>query len=290
MTLRIARSCCRGRCFFLFLLRSCHWSCFSHNGFLYVNRFFLFGFGLLNTHLRVGVDFQRLSAFQPAAAQTIPFLYRRHRHAVFARHHRDCLVASHLVILHHKLRCRLAIVVAYCRRIDRHHHITAGIERSIVGHDAVLADDVAVDLLRRQCKRIRTDVARNLILAVLRVEHAELLHRDVEHRRYLLEMHSLVHVDCVGKNRPTCKRFSEVVVLVISHHIVCRDKRRHISARFLRQIEIYVPEILLLVGSSSGAAQSLVHIARTAVVGSDGKRPVTIDVVKLLKVFCSHFR
>ena len=34
----------------------------------------------------------------------------------------------------------------------------------------------------------------------------------------------------------------------------------------------------------AGAQQGLVHIARPAVVGSDGQRPVAVDVVELLEI------
>ena len=89
------------------------------------------------------------------------------------------------------------------------------------------------------------DVARNFVFAVLRVQHADFFDRDVEHRRNLVEMHAMVHVDSIGSDRAYCQRTTQIVICVVGHHIVGGNECRHISPRFGRQVEIDVPKILI---------------------------------------------
>ncbi len=125
-------------------------------------------------------------------------------------------------------------------------------------------------------------VTRYDIFAELRVEHSDFLHGNLEHIGYLLEVDTLRHLYGIGDKRVFDQCGLDAVTVVIIHHIVCGDECGEIAAGFGEKIVVNFPEVFF---ASAGTAQGFVNIAGAAVVGSDGKRPVTVYSVELLEVF-----
>ena len=128
-------------------------------------------------------------------------------------------------------------------------------------------------------------VAGDYVAAELRIEHAEFLDGYVEHVADLLECYAVGHAHAVGEQWLLGKARTDVVILKIGHHIVGCNECRHIAASFARQIFIYFPEVAHLAFGGSCTAQRLIHLAGTAVIGGYGKRPVVVDVIKILEIF-----
>ena len=84
------------------------------------------------------------------------------------------------------------------------------------------------------------------------------------------------------------KHRANVVIGIIVHHVVRCYEHRDISAGLGRKKIIYGPEIVLC-GISSGASDSFVDCAGTAVICSYGECPVIICVVEVFKIFGSLF-
>ena len=165
----------------------------------------------------------------------------------------------------------------------RFHHIALSIFLSVEVHNAVLAHYVAIDLLRREHERIAAvGHAGYDVAAELRIEHSQLIDRHIQHSRNLLQVNTAGHTHGVGHNRFLGKTGTYVVMLEISHHIVCGNKGRHIATRFLGQIGINLPKVLFHAIFATGTAQRLVHIARTTIIGGNSQRPVAVDIVKFL--------
>ena len=165
-----------------------------------------------------------------------------------------------------------------CSRLDIS---SLSVKLGVVSQNGILAHEVAQNLLARQCQHIRTIVARNNIFAELRIQHSDLVDRNIEDIGYLLKVDAMIHGDSVSCQVTAHDSRRDIVVVVEIHHIVGGDERRHISAGFARQIVIDFPEIFL---SATGTAKSLVDIARAAVVGGNRQRPVAVDVVKLMEI------
>lgn len=77
-------------------------------------------------------------------------------------------------------------------------NLAMGIQVVAVVFDAILTHDKAIDLLRGQDKCVGVYVARDDIGAILRIEGANLVDRDVEHLGNLGKMDAPIHAHCVG--------------------------------------------------------------------------------------------
>ena len=155
-----------------------------------------------------------------------------------------------------------------------------------MGKNIVLCLDIGIDLLRRQDECIGANVARDNVAAVLGIEAANLLDRDLQHIGYLLEVHPASHLHRIGQEGPTCKHGTNIVVVVIVHHIVDGNEGRHVSPRLARQVRINLP----IVGLAARATDSLAHIAGAAVVRGYSQCPVVIDAVEVFEVAGRHGR
>ena len=112
-------------------------------------------------------------------------------------------------------------------------------------------------------------VARNDVVAILRVENTDFLDRNVEHAGNLVEVHAVVHHHCVDNKRLFRQSRVDVVLLIVVHHIGGSDEGRHITTGFARQIFVNRPKVGVFVVSALGTAERLVHIGRATVVGTD---------------------
>ena len=80
-------------------------------------------------------------------------------------------------------------------------------------------------------------------------------------------MDAPVHADGVGDQGLACQRGADVVLFVVGHRIVGRDKGGHIAACLAGQVLIDVPKV----SRAAVAVQRLVDIARTAVIGRNSQ-------------------
>ena len=95
-------------------------------------------------------------------------------------------------------------------------------------------------------------------------------------------MDAAAHAHGVDDERFLGKTGTDVVLLVIGHDVVGGNESRHIATGLAGQVVVDFPEVGFL--GIAGAANGLVNIARTTVIGGDGKRPVAIDSVELLEI------
>ena len=130
------------------------------------------------------------------------------------------------------------------------------------------------------------NIARNDIFAILRIQNSDFLDRNIEHLCNLTEVNTIVHLHGIDNERLSGKSWTDVMLSVIGHSIICRDESRHISTSLLGQIVINFPKVGMLGSCSS---DGFVHVAWSTVIGSDGKSPVAIGIIKLLEVLRSHF-
>ena len=146
--------------------------------------------------------------------------------------------------------------------------------------DLVLFLDEAHNLLRGKGECVGTHISWNHVAAILWIQDPDLIHWDFQHIRDLAERHTLVNLNCVDDERTVGILGVDAVLAVIGHHIVGSDKRWHIATSFLGQVVVDFPEVGML---GAHSLHRFVDIARTTVVGSNGKRPVAIGVIELLE-------
>ena len=171
----------------------------------------------------------------------------------------------------------------------RFHYVATGVKVGVVSRYGVLAHYVGVGLVGRKHKRPgAVGRAWDLLLAVLRIEHLKLLHREFQYVGYLLEVYATVHVDGVRYNRLLCQCGRNVVLVVVVHHVGGCNETGHVAARLPWEVGVDGPEVLS--GVVAGTAQGLVHVARAAVVGGYSQRPVFIYVVELAQIARSSLR
>ena len=118
------------------------------------------------------------------------------------------------------------------------------------------------------------------ILFVLRIETAQGLHIDVAHGYNLIEVKQTVHHDGVGSQGKLALHGADAMLGVIGHDIGSSDEGREVATCLTRQIPIDIPELTLVARAIDG----LVHIARTTVVGRNGKTPVAEAVIERTQI------
>ena len=176
-------------------------------------------------------------------------------------------------------------IACACDRVAGHTRLdicAAGILVGISGHDCIVAYDVAQTLLRGEHERVGVVVAGDYILAKLRIEHPYLLDRYVEHLGNLVEVNTVGHLHGVGHELLLHHGGLQSEAVVIVHHKVGSDESWQIAASLCGEEIVDLPEIFF---AATGASERFVDIARAAVVGGDGERPVVVDVVELAEVF-----
>ena len=70
-----------------------------------------------------------------------------------------------------------------------------------------------------------------------------------------------------------------IMLLVIIKRVHRRYKSRHVSASFPRPVEINIPVILL----ATGTTDSLIHVARSAIVSGNYQNPVLVYLVQIFQ-------
>ena len=93
-------------------------------------------------------------------------------------------------------------------------------------------------------------------------------------------MDILAEHQCVGLCRQPGLHRADVVVAVVCHDVVGGYERRHITARLLGQVWVYLPVVALAVGAADG----LVDLLRPAVVGCNDQCPVAEHLVQVAQV------
>ena len=155
-----------------------------------------------------------------------------------------------------------------------------------MGVNRVFHIDELRHVVHRQTQNRRAIVAIDDATAILRIQLFDEFDIDAENAGNLLEMHVAVEHERVGFRRQAAQHRADVVLAIIIHNVVGGDERRHVAARFGRQIGIDVPVVL----HASGAVDSLVHVLRTAVVGRDDEVPVAENLVERFQITCSRIR
>ena len=137
------------------------------------------------------------------------------------------------------------------------------------------------DVALRQHERIGFGRGRDDVEFVLRVELPQGLDRDVDRRGDLPEVHQPVDAD--GIRGQWDRGFGEfdAVLAVVGVGIRRTDECGDVAARFAGQVVVDVPECAPV---AAGAGYCLVDVARAAVVGGDGQRPVVIDSIEVFQV------
>ena len=152
---------------------------------------------------------------------------------------------------------------------------------------AVFAGDVSVTLFRRQRESIRAGIAGDYVFAILRVKNFQFFNRNAEHFGDLFEIDVLLDHHGIGHDGSFRERLTDVVVLIVVHHVVCSDESGDISTSFRRQVIVYIPEVFF---TATGTAQRSVDRTGTAVVRSNSERPVAVGIIKLLEISCGSLR
>ena len=97
---------------------------------------------------------------------------------------------------------------------------------------------------------------------------------------YLREVHIAVQHHGIGLHRQFATHRTDIVLAIVSHHIVGSNESRHVAACFFWQIRIYFPEVFL----SASTVNSLVNVGRTAVVCSNNEVPVSKNLIQVFQI------
>ncbi len=123
----------------------------------------------------------------------------------------------------------------------------------------------------------------------LGIQYPEILDRNVEHLRYLIEMNPVGNLESIHHQRPHRQYRRDIMLGIILHHVIRGDKHRHVSPCLRREIIIYRPEVKIL-GIRSGATYRLIDVAGSAVIRRDSERPVAIYGIQILQIGCRTLR
>ena len=131
-----------------------------------------------------------------------------------------------------------------------------------------------------------TDIARDNIAFVLRIQCPQLLQIQVQNVGDLLQMKHLPYHDRIGSQWQIGLQRADIMVAIIVHDIVGSDEKRDIRACFLGQIRKDIPEICF----SPGTADGFVHIPRSTIIGRQDEVPVFVDGIHIFEIEASGFR
>ena len=145
--------------------------------------------------------------------------------------------------------------------------------------------DVLHDIPLRQDQRVGLGRGRDDVEFVLRIELAQGLDRQVDRRGDLPQVHQFVDPD--GVHRKGNRGFGrlDAVLAVVGVGVRRADEGRHVAARLAGQVVVNLPEVL-----ASRAGDRFVDVARAAVVGGDGQRPVVINGEEVFQVAAGGLR
>ena len=120
------------------------------------------------------------------------------------------------------------------------------------------------------------------MLLILRIQTLDLIQRYVAKISNLFEVQILVHLYCVGTCRDICFHRTNIMVTIVSHHIISGDKGRYVTTCLFRQVIINFPVIRFAIGT----ADCLVDSTGPTVISSNHKIPVSIDIIHFFEVTC----
>lgn len=167
-----------------------------------------------------------------------------------------------------------------CRILDFYRTAAGLIYFGLVIVDTVFVFNKTTDHVIGQTKRIGFLVAGNNIFLEFRIQCPKLVDIDVADTGNLIEIQIAGYMDRICSFRHVHIHRADVMLTIVSHDIVCSNEGRYVSSGFFRQVIVNSPEV----GSSSGAADSLVDGSGTAIVCCQHKIPVMIDFVQVLQV------
>ena len=102
----------------------------------------------------------------------------------------------------------------------------------------------------------------NTVATILGVQLAQLFHRNIKNRRNLIEINILTYHDRIGNERFLSQYRHNIMLAVICHGIVGRNKSRYIATCLTRQKIVYLP----IIGFSTGTTYCLIDIPRATVI------------------------
>ena len=120
------------------------------------------------------------------------------------------------------------------------------------------------------------------MLLILRIQTLDLIQRYITKVSDLFEVQIFVYLHCVSTCRNISFHRADIVIAVVSHHIVGSDKGRHIATCFFRQIIVDFPIISFAIGT----AECLIDCTGATVISSNYQVPVSIDIIHFFEVTC----
>lgn len=208
-------------------------------------------------------------------ADVIPAYQLRHGHVIAACDSAQCVAPFHDVGGPENAFAQLFVQI---HRI----HVLFEVGR-ILGVDLLLVGYVLGDVALRKNQCVGFCRGRNNIQFVLRVELSQHLDRQIDGRCDLSEVEQPVDTDRIHGDGNRRLVEVDVVLPVIGVGIGRTDECRHVTARFGGQVVVDVPEAVAFVDRAR-TSDGLVHIARPAVVGGDGQRPIAVEVVEVAQI------
>ena len=146
--------------------------------------------------------------------------------------------------------------------------------------DGVLHVDEARNVAQRQAQGRRLRQSRHHVAAVDGVEGAYHVDVDVAHCSHLREVDVAVNHHGVGLGRQLATHRADAVLAVVRHGVVGCYECRHVAARLLWQVGVYLPVVAL----ASRAANGTVDVLRPAVIGGNDEVPVAKDKIEVAQI------
>ena len=114
----------------------------------------------------------------------------------------------------------------------------------------ILLIDKSTDRVNEAVLTYKVCCARNHWFLILRIQTLDLIQRYITKVRRFVRSADFVYLHCVSTCRNISFHRADIVIAVVSHHIVGSDKGRHIATCFFRQIIVDFPIISFAIGTA----------------------------------------
>ena len=172
----------------------------------------------------------------------------------------------------------LALVVVGGGVVVDFHLNTVGQQfAGTIVEDGILLLDETADVSLWQTQGIGLGIAGDDVVAIHRVEGTQHINVEIQHMGNLLKVHLLINHHRIGLGRQTTVHRTDIVQRIVGHHIVGCYEGRHVATRFTGQVRVNLPVVL----RPARALDGLVHIAWTAVIGSNHQVPVAKHLIEV---------
>ena len=152
----------------------------------------------------------------------------------------------------------------------------------LVGVEGILVGKEVVGVVVRDAQDVGFAASGDHVLDVLWVEVSQFFHRNPHKLVYLFEMQVPADLEGVDLGRHPHVRRHQSVLLAVPDRVHGSDEGRDVAPCLPRKVVVDRPEVPFTAVPSDG----LDDVAGTAVVGGDGKAPVSEHVVGVGKVTC----